>query len=49
MMEEIENNSLWGSGDGAAPDVGVKMKQFKVHRYLILDTKMDRNFYLSIE
>lgn len=29
MMEEIENNSLWGSGDGAAPDVGVRMEKFK--------------------
>jgi len=29
MMEEIENNSLWGSGDATAPDVDERMKKFK--------------------
>lgn len=29
MLDEIEQNSLWGSGDGAAPDVADKMKKFK--------------------
>jgi len=29
MLEEIEKNSIWGSGDAAAPDVENKMEVFK--------------------
>ena len=35
MLDEIEQNSLWGSGDGAAPDVAEKMKKFKVNELLV--------------
>jgi len=29
MMDEIENNSMWGGGDAAAPDVQERMEKFK--------------------
>jgi hypothetical protein len=29
FQEEIEKNSIWGGGDGAAPDISQRMKVFK--------------------
>jgi hypothetical protein len=29
MQEEINKNSIWGGGDGAAPDVSARMEVFK--------------------
>jgi len=29
FQEEIDKNSIWGGGDGAAPDISQRMKVFK--------------------
>jgi len=41
MMEEIEKNSIWGTGDAAAPDVESKMQVFK-ERLLALKSGGER-------
>ena len=47
MEDEIENNSLWGSGDASAPDVQERMAKFKVSLLWYIMMLQGKNVKLS--